>query len=101
LADNHCSRRRLLEHVRGRQGIQHVCVMSNRLRPIVLGAEYTSTWPSRLISEHTGSHDDPGPDRGNDLSLPGAPVEEKANQADRNLALSIRRRQHHAEGPSR
>jgi hypothetical protein len=39
--------------------------------------------------------------RGNDFSLSRAPVEEKANRADRNLALIIRRRHHHAEGSIR
>ena len=39
--------------------------------------------------------------RGNDFSLSRVPVEEKANRADRNLALIVRRPHHHTEGSTR
>jgi len=39
--------------------------------------------------------------RGNDFSLSRAPVEEKAYQANRNLALIIRIPHHHTEGSTR
>jgi hypothetical protein len=38
---------------------------------------------------------------GNDLSLPGASLEEKGNRADRNLTLINGRRHHRAEGSTR
>jgi hypothetical protein len=49
----------------------------------------------QLAAERSKRH------RGYDFSLSGAPVEDKANRADRNLALIIRRRHHHTEGSTR
>lgn len=100
LADNRCSRRCSLDHVRTRQRTQRARVVSNRPRLTALGTEHMSAWSSRLIAEHTNSHNDRARHRTNDLSLSGLPVEQKPNQAGRNPAVIIRRHQHHAEGSS-
>ena len=100
LADKHGSRRHHLDHVRVRQGIQRACVTSSRLRLAVLSAEYVSTWAPRLVAGHTNSHNNLGRRPRNDLRLPGAFVEQKANQANRNLAPINREHQRHTEGSS-
>lgn len=100
MADNHCSRPRSLDHVRPRQRTQRACVVSNRPRLTALGTERMSARSPRLIAEHANSHNDRARHRTNDLSLSGASVEQKPNQAGRNPAVIIRRHQPHAEGSS-
>lgn len=101
LADNRCSRRCSLDHVRTRQRTQRDCVVSNRPRLTALGTEHMSAWSPRLIAEHTNSHNDRARHRTNDLSLSGLPVEQKPNQAGRNPAVIICRHQYRIEGQTR